>query len=457
MPETTPRSVKITAALLAIASLANVQAALRNIDNPQGGKIVFGAIEGQNTEAGAMGAVLRSLHNQYGSRPTVGRLFQVRGTQSVAAFFTLEQSKQPGEQRAGLIIVTKVATDRVEAAVVSDRRSHLATSFDSMMKTLLGSWHPFEAASAQPGPASGVQAAPMQRYVLPDRSASVDLPAGWKVHPSSAMGTIFAQGPHGELASLGFTLLVGDLNNPRARQTYQIVQRGGLRNTSYANGLYYPLGPDLAKTFVDITRMFRAKTNQPPEVFQISAENPVAAPPAMRCAHLAGHVIPQGGEGPKEMNTVFCTTAPRPASGGFLSTAYHTEVPNQLADSERATMGAVLASFSVDMAIVQRQANAYAAPAIDAIHAVGRAAASQAAAAHQRNAIQNSSVYQHWDNLDRRSKEFSNYQLGYTVVHDTAANAHGTLWNADADELVRRDPRRYEYVSAPDFWKGIDY
>jgi hypothetical protein len=102
-------------------------------------------------------------------------------------------------------------------------------------------------------------------------------------------------------------------------------------------------------------------------------------------------------------------------------------------------------------------ANAYAAPAIDAIHAVGRAAAAQAAAAHERNDIQNSSVYQHWDSMDRRSKDFSDYLLGYTVVQDNSVNGHATLWNEDADALVRADPKRFEYVTAPNFWKGIDY
>ena len=59
--------------------------------------------------------------------------------------------------------------------------------------------------------------------------------------------------------------------------------------------------------------------------------------------------------------------------------------------------------------------------------------------------------------MDRRSQEFSNYQLGYSVVQDNNDNAHGTLWNQDADALVKQDPQRFEYVNAPNFWKGIDY
>ena len=65
---------------------------LQTITPPQGGKIVYGQIQGQTTESGAMGAVLRAIHNQFGSRPEVGKLFQVRGTQSVAAFFSVDKT-----------------------------------------------------------------------------------------------------------------------------------------------------------------------------------------------------------------------------------------------------------------------------------------------------------------------------------------------------------------------------
>jgi hypothetical protein len=55
------------------------------------------------------------------------------------------------------------------------------------------------------------------------------------------------------------------------------------------------------------------------------------------------------------------------------------------------------------MALMQRQASRYAAPAIEAIHAISRAAAAQAAAAHARTDAWNSSVYKRWDNMDKRS------------------------------------------------------
>ena len=59
--------------------------------------------------------------------------------------------------------------------------------------------------------------------------------------------------------------------------------------------------------------------------------------------------------------------------------------------------------------------------------------------------------------MDKRSQEFENYQLGYTVISDTGHFAYGTFWNEDADAWVKSNPDRFEYVSAPNYWKRVDY
>ena len=120
-------------------------------------------------------------------------------------------------------------------------------------------------------------------------------------------------------------------------------------------------------------------------------------------------------------------------------------------------MAAILGSYNVNMAVVNGQASAIAKPAIDAIHAIGKAAADRAAvesAAHDRY---NQGVEQRWDEQARNNQQFSNYTLDQTVIEDRELNAHGTLWNQTADSLVRNNPDRYGYVDKPNFWKGIDY
>jgi len=100
MPRRHPASA-VTRLLLFTMSAIGAPAALKTIDNPQGGRIVYGQVEGAASEARAMGAVLRAMHNQFGDRPNVGRIFWVNGTNSVAAFFTFVSQAQPGKRAIG--------------------------------------------------------------------------------------------------------------------------------------------------------------------------------------------------------------------------------------------------------------------------------------------------------------------------------------------------------------------
>jgi hypothetical protein len=47
--------------------------------------------------------------------------------------------------------------------------------------------------------------------------------------------------------------------------------------------------------------------------------------------------------------------------------------------------------------------------------------------------------------------------LDYAVISTTDHTAHGTFDANEAAALVQQNPDKYEYVSAPDYWKGIDY
>lgn len=454
-PQRTSARVMISVLAATLGAVLAHGQGLKTINPSLGGKIVYGQVEGQTTEAGAMGAVLRSLHASLGERPQVGKLFQVRGTESVAAFFSVNRRNQGGGQIAGMIIAAKAASDHVEAALVSDDAARFPKTLSPMMKTLFGVWHPLEAGASR-GSGSSTPA-PLRRITLPDRSASVGLPDGWKLVPKMSMsGSIVASGPNGEFAELGTPFLASDTNNPSVQQTLQTLRMGGLRNTAYASATYYPYGGDMSKTFVYFIQNLRRKAGLPPASFNFTSVTSAPAAAPMRCVHMAGTEDLGDGKGPRELNGVYCTAPPNHA-GSWGSGSYTTLAPVQVAARERATLGAILQSYSVDMSVIDAQAARIAAPAIAQIHAIGKAAAEQATAAHARNDIQNSSVYQHWDNIDKRSQEFENYQLGYSVISDTQHKAHGTFWNEDADALVRSNPDRFEYVSAPNYWKGIDY
>ena len=58
-----------------------------------------------NTAPVAMGTILKQLHTKYGECPVVGRVFQVRGTDSNAVFFTLTPHAASMKPVSGMLLV----------------------------------------------------------------------------------------------------------------------------------------------------------------------------------------------------------------------------------------------------------------------------------------------------------------------------------------------------------------
>ncbi len=425
---------------------------LKTINNPGGGMIVYGPVGGQKTEAGAMGAVLRSLASQYGNRPEVGRVFRVRDTNSYAVFFTLVKRNQGNVKVAGMLIASRFAPNHIEAALVTDDAARFGSTVNPMLGKLFSVWHPGAEASSS-GPASGTRSAPaaaLRPYTLPDRSASVGVPDGWQVDRNSAGGTMIIRGPHGELAGLGLTRMGVDPTNANRRQ----LQRGGAGNYD-AGKIIYPYNVNLAKAFPDILQQFRRVNGLSPAGLEIAHAEQISGLRGQHCAHVTGLMNPDG-KGMQEMNSLLCTTSPS-RFGDYLVIFYHTLLPKAVADKERATMGAVLASFRENMAVINGQADALAAPRIAAINAIGDAARKRGAETSALYDRQNRAWEKGQDSQARHNKAFSNYLLDQSVVRDNQQNAHGTAWNQTADALVRHNPQRYEYVNTGDFRKGIDY
>lgn len=444
-------------ALALSAAYMTAQGGLKEIDPQGGGKIIYGQVQGQTTEAGAMGSILKSIHSSLGEKPEVGRLFQVRGTDSTAVFFNVKRKNVDGGQVSGLIIATKTGNNQVEAALVSDDAKRFPHSLSVMMKALNNEWHPFPAGKGGSGAdVQGAAAPQLHQQMTADRSAAVSLPDGWQMSQQSAMGTIFASGPNGENASLGMMFLAADTNNPHVQQTMRIVQGGGLRNTVYATAFYYPYGGNVTRTFVDTMQHARQRANLQPAKYNIASAAPMPPSPGMRCFHIEGTADFVDGKGLRAINVLFCVSPPRPM-GTWASLVTATSAPVAVAEKERAELGGILSSFTVDEAKVANEATQLAAPSIAQTHAIGEMVTKRIETTHKLEDEHNREVEKRWDNNDKHSQEFENYQLGMSVISDSENQAHGTFWDKDAQLLVESNPDRFQYVSAPDYWKGIDY
>jgi hypothetical protein len=443
-------------------SAARAQA-LKTIDPPGGGKIIYGQVTGATTEAGAMGTVLRNLHQNLGSKPEVGKLFQVKGTGSYAVFLSVRRNDQGAGkapmQVAGLLIAAKVGDGHVEAALLSDEASRFPKTLPAMSKTLFNVWHPFPstgkvaASNASASSGSG-SVAPLHTVVTQDRSASIAIPDGWKMEGSG--GTVLVTNPNGSTAWMDFAFNAQDTNNPNVQRTMQQVRSGQLRAPAYVNANYIPYGADTGKTFVALMQTAHKKAGFPPADYNLTSITPGPAMQGARTAHIVGTVDFKDGKGQRELDAVYCIHPPG-RFGGWASEVYMTTVPMPNAAKERATLAAIMASFRYDAAIVGQQANEIAGPEIARIQAIGIAAKRQADDAHRAEDAQISKVEKYWDNNDKQSQAFANLQRGNAVVSTVDGQYHGTFTNEDATLLVEGNPDKFQYVPTPNFWKGIDY
>lgn len=450
---------------------------MKSVDGPQGGKIVYGVVEGAGTNAAAMAKVLRSVQNSCGERPQIGRVFRVRGSNSDAVFFTVLNRPAGNKLVAGMLIASQTGPNRVEAAMVSDDASRFGSTINPMLQQLFSAWRPGETASAAvPAPAPGgggpiTPSASMHKVVLPDNTASISIPDGWSVDPKFAGGSMVVTGPRGETLHLNMVFLAQDPNGP----SYKRQQR--MRMKPLPHTVVYPFNVDMAKAYPDIFQRMRASNGLGPARIQVVRVEKMSASGGSRCVNASGQVD-RDGKGMKEFNDILCATTPD-QYGSYRFQTSGFRLPLGATDQDRAVAMASLISFQENTELVKQRAAADAAPFIANMQRNYQAQQQQWMARHQKiiggikqigenatarnNAVQAANEAQHrtWDNQQvtnsRNIQGFSNYILDQTVVQDNYRNTHSTEWNRTADALVKIDPKRFETVDTPNYWQGTDF
>ena len=455
-----------------------------NLTAPQGGKILYGTVDGATTQAAAMSKILGIVGKNCGEKPQIGRVFRFKGTKTVGVFFTVTNHPAGNVRVSGLVLSAASGPTQVEAALVSDEISRFGQSVNPMLQRLLSVWHPDGPpaasdnwAGAQPAQASVHPAgpAPLRMVSFPDGSAQVGVPDGWQLVPPCAGGTGGVQKATNnhdlEVVGLGMTRLAS-VPNPYQRQGY-----GGFANNT--GTIVFPANVDLTRAFPAIFNQFWRLNNVPDTQLTVDHAEMVQAPPGQRCVHVTGHakIFAQTyAKTPGELNALLCTTMPSPAAGSYLVILSYYALPVEFADRDRATAGAIMASFQPNQAVINRMSAQMAAPAIAAIHAIGRQAAERMKTAEENNETQHAGYWaqqdknalrnSEWENGQinhaRNDQGFDNYILDRSViqVNDGYGNGgvgHATVSDNFADALVKTDPNRFEIVDTPNYWLGTDF
>jgi len=171
------------------------------------------------------------------------------------------------------------------------------------------------------------------------------------------------------------------------------------------------------------------------------------------------------------MNDMMCAILPLDF-GGYTVVLHHCLLPNALAEREKDTVTAMIASWKLNAEVINRQmeeASRQKAASDQAILAQGQQAVANIKAIGERARIRNDAVQaandaQHagyWaqqDNNARNAQGFSNYQRDQTVIRDVQnPDTHATVWNQTAGWLERAFPNRIEEVPVSQYIKGQDY
>jgi hypothetical protein len=475
-------------------SVVSAETPLTTIDMPQGGRIVYGKVQGADTQGAAMTHVLRIMHQNCGEKPKIGNVFRMRRTDSVGLFFTVVNRPAGNVQVAGLIIAAGSGPHQAEAALVSDRADRFGSTINPMLKKLFSVWHPAMAMAAarsnrtaatteQPvsAPASGTNGSsgkvpPMHRVTLPDRTASVSVPEGWNFVPQASKGgTIVLIGPHGQ--GEGIMLNAAYSGQDPTNPGYQRSLWQGYR--PLPGTVLFPYNGDLVKAFPELYMRLARSIRWNPSGLQVDHAEMVDSGPGSRCVHATGRVN-AFGNGMLELNEILCLQAPDPNTGLYGFSAFASQVPVAFADQDRATAAAILASFQWDRALVQQRTDAMMAPvlakmkqdwdaqqaaliqanqrAVDNIRQIGANATARYNATQAANDAQHAAWRQGQEANSRNIQGFSNYLLDQTVIHDVQdPNTHVTVWNQAAEAWKRAYPDRIEEVPTSRYINGQDY
>jgi len=444
------RSVHFVAAsgfaLAALATLAApprllAQDTLKYINEPGGAQVVYGTIDAEHTPQSAMGFMLKQVDGHYGNKPAVSNIFQIKGTTSYGAFFTLIAKNAGNAPLAGEVIVNMPAGGQPIAAILTDNAATFTKSQPVMLKALDAAWHtanPIPAATATAAaPATAVPA--LNRITAGDRSVYISVPTGWKLD-SVAGGSVSAEGPHGE--RLGLNLMVQGIQDPRVRNPL-----AGLGNPN-APKVVYPFGGDLFTAYINILNQTRANQHLPAVTAHLNSSIPQPGGAVQVAFDLDLH----DNFGTRAATARIQEIGQQGAPTWAMSIS-NSSLPKTVAAAENATLLAVIQSASQDSAVVKAEQGAV----MQGIKAAGARAQADAQAADQRRVASAQAFDASMANIDSQSKAMQNYTLDRSQIQDNEANGRATVSNGLADALVKSDPTRYQVVPPSQFLKGIDY
>jgi len=204
-------------------------------------------------------------------------------------------------------------------------------------------------ATPSTAPAATPAAAPvqLQNYTAPDQSASAGVPAGWKV--ASATGTnIVMSGPQGEVIDLGEGIIAHD-------GTFQLGQTG-----PDGSNMSMPYSSKLTDKLTMVLQQRAALHGNPaPQVKFLYAAPLQSLPAGFQCGVFV--IAASGVATPADALGIFCSL-PEDSAQFFKNFLIFGSAPTAIASKDAPTVAAVIKSYKVPPAWLQKKFAPFTAP-----------------------------------------------------------------------------------------------
>jgi hypothetical protein len=402
-----------------------------------GGTILTGTL-GTSSLPDATASLLRRVHKQLGTRPTVVQSAQNDRDHSVALLFT---ATHDGAPYTGVAIVTANSGGQAAGTALYDRSARFGTSFGPMLRQLQ------DLTTGQPA-APKLALAPAEPLVphdFSDGTGSISIPADWSVQ-AAAGGSAMVSAPD-RAAQVSYNMHFSGLDpsNPRAQmflRTATPMARAGF------HGIIAPYTGDPVQAWKAMYEGLGRQHGFDPHV-EITSSSRVGE----TGANIAGTL----GTGPKMVHFIgFAFVLPPNPMGMWTLSDSHlfltqstfereANTGNAVLDSVRINFGAVAAQQQQIRAMFQKQFEAEI--AIDQAEDGARAGRTAQFLATDRAAQ---------EGMHKQAVAMENYSLDRSVVVNTTNGRHSTVDASFADTLVAGNPN-YQKVPASGLLRGVDY
>jgi hypothetical protein len=191
-------------------------------------------------------------------------------------------------------------------------------------------------AAAQGQPQSSSAALPtLNSYVLPNRTASIALPANWRV-VQTGVAFIRAQGPNNELAIFGIV----------------VPAHNGTATASAQAGITQPYSAALQDKFSQSLGWLLAQVGKPGVPIKILSDKSFQAPAAF--GDCATYTMLLGANGEVAAESDFCSL-PVDGSGNYKNFFKIVGLGSAAAKAERPMLEAVLSSYRLNIPAIKQQ------------------------------------------------------------------------------------------------------